>query len=147
MPRPWRNPLHPGPFGRGPQRSLIKHKKVLRLAKHFGGRHRTSYKLALRKLHKSWLHAFKGRKERGREMRKHWIVRINAATREHDMAYSRYIAGLQGDSIWLNRKMMADLAVNEPYSFKATVEAATSSLERRHPVMERWRWRNPQLEL
>ena len=101
-----------------------RHKKVLELTKgHYGARHRL-FKTA----NESMLHAlsyqYRDRRNRKRDLRRLWIVRINAAVREYGLSYSRFIAGLVAHGIEVNRKMLAELAVNNAGEFKAIVEAA-----------------------
>ncbi len=101
-----------------------RHKKVLRLTK---GHRATSHSL-YRRAHESMLHslsyAYRHRRERKRDMRKLWIARINAASREYGMPYNKLIHGLQQAGIAINRKMLADMAVREPASFSRLVEVA-----------------------
>ena len=82
--------------------------------------HRQSkcYRLSLSKVRHGWLFAVKGRREGRRNSKKLWNFRIGAASAEHDISYSRFVGALQRDNIWVNRKMLADLALNEPYSFR-----------------------------
>eukprot|EP00826_Nyctotherus_ovalis_P001376 TRINITY_DN10209_c0_g1_i6.p2 TRINITY_DN10209_c0_g1~~TRINITY_DN10209_c0_g1_i6.p2 ORF type:complete len:149 (-),score=36.45 TRINITY_DN10209_c0_g1_i6:47-493(-) len=96
--------------------------KVLRLAKGFQGRAKNCYSLAIVRLHKSLQHAYRGRKLRRRIARRDWITRINSALSEQSVKYSCFIHGLNVYSnVALNRKVLAELAVNEPYSFRAVV--------------------------
>ena len=97
-------------------------KKVFELAKGFTGRSKNNYGLALRKVFKKLTYAYRDRKVKKRVMRRQWIHSINAAVREHGVSYSRFQCGLTRSNIELDRKILSDLAVNEPFSFKAVLE-------------------------
>lgn len=97
-------------------------KKVFRLAKGFTGRSNNCFGLALRKVYKKLQYAYRDRKVKKRLVRRQWIHSINAAVREHGVSYSRFQCGLTRSNIQLDRKILADLAVTEPFSFKAVVE-------------------------
>ena len=105
-----------------------RHKKVLSLTKGHRGKRRTNYKVA----HESMLHALRyateHRRDKKGDFRRLWIVRINAAARLHDLTYGRLIDGLKKAGIEVNRKMLADLAVREPDSFRALAEQAKAAL-------------------
>jgi large subunit ribosomal protein L20 len=104
-------------------------KKVLKSAKgYFGGR-KNLYKTAKDAVEKGWEHAYRDRKKKKRNFRRLWITRINAAAREHDMSYSRFMNGLKTAGIDLDRKALADLAVREPQAFAALAEQAKASLQ------------------
>ena len=97
-------------------------KKVFRLAKGFTGRSNNCFGLALRKVLKKLTYAYRDRKVKKRLMRRQWIHSINAGVREHGISYSRFTCGLTRSNILLDRKILADLAINEPFSFKSVVE-------------------------
>lgn len=97
-------------------------KKVFALAKGFTGRSKNNYGLALRKVFKKLTYAYRDRKVKKRLMRRQWIHSINAAVREHGVSYSRFQCGLTRSNIEIDRKILADLAINEPFSFKSVVE-------------------------
>jgi large subunit ribosomal protein L20 len=97
-------------------------KKVFKLAKGFTGRSKNCFGLALRKVFKKLTYAYRDRKVKKRLMRRSWIHTINAAVREHGVSYSRFTCGLTRSNIDLDRKILSDLAVNEPFSFKSVVE-------------------------
>lgn len=99
--------------------------KILRLAKGFRGRAKNCIRIARERVEKSLQYAYRDRKNKKREMRRLWITRINAGSRQYGMRYSDFIHGLQDENIQLNRKMLSELAVNEPYSFKALVNQVT----------------------
>ncbi|AWX69850.1 50S ribosomal protein L20 [Mycoplasmopsis anatis] len=97
-------------------------KKWLKLAKGYFGHKSIGYKVAKQAVVKSWTYAFRDRKQVKRDFRKLWIARINAATRAEGMSYSRFINGLKKANITINRKMLSELAINEPNTFKALVK-------------------------
>ena len=99
------------------------HKKVLKLAKGYYGAKSNQFKMANQAVMKSLSYAYTGRKLRKRDLRKLWITRINAAARIHGMSYSRFINALKQNSIEINRKMLSEMAVNDPDGFKALVES------------------------
>lgn len=104
-------------------------KKVLKAAKgYFGGR-KNLYRTAKDAVEKGWEHAYRDRKKKKRNFRRLWITRINAAAREHDLSYSRFMNGLKTAGIDLDRKALADLAVREPQAFAALAEQAKASLQ------------------
>ncbi|QIW62197.1 50S ribosomal protein L20 [Mycoplasmopsis gallinacea] len=99
-------------------------KKWLKLAKGYFGHKSIGYKVAKQAVVKSWTYAFRDRKQVKRNFRKLWIARINAATRAEGMSYSRFISGLKSANVVVNRKMLSELAINEPKTFKVLVELA-----------------------
>ncbi len=101
--------------------SRTRRKKILKQAKGFYGKRKNVYTVAKNVLEKGQGYKFVGRKLKKREYRSLWIVRINAAVREEGMSYSQFIGKLATKGIDLNRKVLADLAMNEPESFKALV--------------------------
>jgi len=106
-----------------------KKKKIFKEAKgYFGGR-KNLWRVAKGAVEKGWEHAYRGRKEKKRNFRRLWITRINAAAREHDMSYSRFIGGLKKSGVELNRKLLADVAVRDPVAFEALVDRAREGLE------------------
>ena len=101
-----------------------RHKKVLKQAKgYFGSKHRL-YKSAKEQLMHSGQYAFRDRKQRKREFRKLWITRINAACRENDISYSRFIEGLTKAGVEVNRKMLSEIAINDSKMFSEFVKIA-----------------------
>ena len=101
-----------------------RHKKVLKPAKgYFGSKHRL-YKSAKEQLMHSGQYAFRDRKQRKREFRKLWITRINAACRQNDISYSRFIEGLTKAGVEVNRKMLSEIAINDPKMFSEFVKIA-----------------------
>ena len=96
--------------------------KVLKLAKGFKGRSKNCYSIAIRKVHKKLQYQYRDRRMKRRNLRKQWITTISAAVNEHGMNYSRFIMCLNRSNINLDRKILAELAVNEPYSFKSVLD-------------------------
>lgn len=109
--------------------AVKKRRKILRLAKgYFGGKSKL-YRVARQAVMKSLMYAYIGRRLRKRDFRKLWIARINAAARLNGLSYSRFMYGLKNAGINLNRKMLADLAVNDAAAFSALVEKAKAELK------------------
>lgn len=101
-----------------------RHKKVLKQAKgYFGSKHRL-YKTAKEQLMHSGQYAFRDRKQKKRDFRKLWITRINAACRENEISYSRFIEGLNKAGVEVNRKMLSEIAINDPKAFSELVKVA-----------------------
>ena len=105
-----------------------RHKKYLDMAKGFRGGRSRLYRIAREAVERSLAYAFQGRKLRKRDLRRLWILRINAGARLNGLSYSRFIHGLQQAGVVINRKMLADLAVREKADFAALVELAKSRL-------------------
>ena len=99
-----------------------KRRKVMKLAKGYWGAKSKQYRAATEQVRRSLRYAYIGRRLRKREFRRLWIVRINAAARMNGMSYSTFINGLKKKNIDMNRKMLADLAVNDPAGFAKLVE-------------------------
>ena len=97
-------------------------KRVLKQAKGFFGRRKNVWTVAKNAVEKAMQYAYRGRKEKKRSFRGLWITRINAGTREHGMSYSQFMGALKKNNIELNRKVLADLAMNHPEAFKAVVD-------------------------
>ena len=101
-----------------------RHKKVLKQAKgYFGSKHRL-YKTAKEQLMHSGQYAFRDRKQKKRDFRKLWITRINAACRANEISYSRFIEGLTKAGVEVNRKMLSEIAINDPKAFSELVKVA-----------------------
>ncbi|WP_029513569.1 50S ribosomal protein L20 [Mycoplasmopsis primatum] len=99
-------------------------KKWLKLAKGYFGHKSVGFKVAKQAVVKSWTYGFRDRKQVKRDYRKLWIARINAATRNEGLSYSRFINGLKKANITINRKMLSELAINEPKVFSQLVAIA-----------------------
>jgi large subunit ribosomal protein L20 len=106
-----------------------KKKKYFRAARgYFGGRSKL-WRIAKNAVERGWQYSYRDRKNRKREFRRLWITRINAAAREHDLSYSRFMNGLKLAGVEVNRKVLADLAVREPAAFGELVAQAKSKLD------------------
>ncbi|MGE4291658.1 MAG: 50S ribosomal protein L20 [Desulfovibrio sp.] len=105
-----------------------RHKKYLKMAKGYRGAGSRLYRTARERVEKALCMAFAGRKQRKREFRKLWIVRINAAARLHGLSYSKFINGLKLAGIELNRKVLADMAVRDKDVFAKVAEQAKAHL-------------------
>ena len=104
-----------------------KRRKTMKLAKGYFGAKSKQYRAAKEQVARSLRYAFKGRKLRKRDFRRLWIVRINAAARLNGMSYSTLIAGLKKANVCVNRKMLADLAVNDAAAFAKLVDVAKNA--------------------
>ena len=110
-----------------------RHKKILKAAKgYFGSKHRL-YKTAKEQLMHSGVYAFRDRRARKRDFRKLWITRINAECRVNDISYSRFINGLSKAGVIINRKMLAEMAVNDKEAFANLVKISKDALEGKMP--------------
>jgi large subunit ribosomal protein L20 len=105
-----------------------RHKKILKLAKGFYQGRRKHFRKAKEQLERSMMYAFRDRKQKKRDFRKLWIVRINAATRLNGMNYSTFMNGLKKAGITLDRKILADMAMNDAAAFTALAEASKAAL-------------------
>lgn len=107
-----------------------RHKKILDMAKGYRGRNNNVFRVAVEKVEKGLQYAYRDRRAKKRSFRSLWIQRINAATRIHDMTYSRFISGLIKAGVELDRKVLADIALKEPQSFAKLVETAKAALKK-----------------
>ena len=105
-----------------------RHKKVMKAAKGYYGARSRVYRVAVQAVTKAGQYAYRDRRQKKRQFRQLWIARINAAARQNGLSYSRLIAGLKKASIEIDRKVLADLAVNEKAAFAAIVEKAKAEL-------------------
>ena len=105
-----------------------RHKKVLKMARGFYGSKRTTFKAAKPATMRALRSAYVGRKNKKRDFRKLWIARINAAARMNGISYSRLINGLKKSEIDINRKMLSEIAINDPAGFAKLCETAKSAL-------------------
>ena len=105
-----------------------RHKKILKLAKGYRGAKSKLFRPANQQVMKSLSYAYAHRKKRKGDFRKLWITRINAAARVHGLSYSRFINGLKLAGVEINRKMLADLAVNDAQAFNNLVEVAKQNI-------------------
>jgi large subunit ribosomal protein L20 len=107
-----------------------KRRKVLNQAKGYWGLKKTSYRYAKEQVEHSLVYAYRDRKNKKRTFRRLWIMRINAGARANGLSYNQLIAGLKAANVELDRKVLAELAVNDPQAFGAIVEQAKSALEK-----------------
>ena len=105
-----------------------RHKKVLALAKGFRGRRKNVYRIAKQAVMKAGQYAYRDRRAKKREFRRLWIARINAGSRALGLTFSKFVAGLKKAKIDLDRKVLADLAVNDPAAFGSIVEKVKAQL-------------------
>jgi len=105
-----------------------RHKKILKQAKGFYSGRRKHFRKAKEQLERSLVYAFRDRKQKKREFRKLWIIRINAACRLNDISYSRFMNGLKKAGIELDRKILADMAMNDSATFSTVVAQAKAAL-------------------
>ncbi len=105
-----------------------RHKKLLKQARGFYSGRRKHFRKAKEQLERSLVYAYRDRKQKKRDFRKLWITRINAACRLNDISYSRFMHGLKLAGIELDRKILADMAMNEPEHFSKIVEKAKAAL-------------------
>ncbi len=109
--------------------SLHRHKKVLKLAKGYRGRAKNCFSVAIEKVEKALRYAYRDRRNRKRDFRALWIQRINAGTREHGIVYSQFIGGLHKAGIAIDRKQLAELAVNNSEAFGHIVSEVKKTLQ------------------
>lgn len=102
--------------------SRARRKKILKLAKGFYGRGKNVWTVAKNKIEKGLQYAYRDRKVKKRDFRSLWIMRINAAARQHGLSYSAFMGKISKSDVALNRKVLADLAMNHPEAFKAVLD-------------------------
>ncbi len=102
--------------------SRARRKKILKQAKGYFGRRKNVWTIAKNAVEKAMLYAYRDRRTKKRNFRSLWIARINAGAREHGMSYSQFMGKVKSNNIELNRKVLADLAMNNPEAFKAVVD-------------------------
>ena len=107
-----------------------KHNRVLKLAKGYRGARSEQYRVAKQSVMRALTSAYAGRKERKRQFRQLWIARINAAARMNGLSYSKFMYGLKSAGVEMNRKILADLAVNDAAAFTALAETAKKALNK-----------------
>jgi large subunit ribosomal protein L20 len=103
--------------------SRAKRKEFMKLAKGYFGRRKNVWTVAKNAVEKGLLYAYEGRKQKKRNFRSLWIARINAGAHQHGMSYSQFMGAINKSGIELNRKVLADLAMNNPEAFKAVVDS------------------------
>jgi len=104
-----------------------KHKKIIKRAKGYYGRRKNVFRVAVQAVERGMQYAYRDRRNRKRDFRGLWIQRINAGVRIHGMTYSQFIDGLKKATIEIDRKILAELAVNQPDTFKVLIEKAQSA--------------------
>ncbi|MBL6610858.1 MAG: 50S ribosomal protein L20 [Flavobacteriaceae bacterium] len=102
--------------------SRARRKKIMKLAKGYFGRRKNVWTVAKNAVEKALVYAYRDRRNKKRNFRALWITRINAGARMHGLSYSQFMGALKKNNVDLNRKVLADLAMNEPEAFKAIVE-------------------------
>src|SRR5688500_8117385 len=107
---------------------LKRKNKILKHAKGYFGRRKNLYKTAKEAVERGWRYAYRDRKNRKRSFRRLWILRLNAAARQHELSYSRFMNGLKLAGIEIDRKHLADIAVRDPLLFERLAEAARAKL-------------------
>lgn len=105
-----------------------RHKNTLKQATGYRGRRKNTIRIAKQAVEKAGQYAYRDRRVRKRQFRALWILRINAASREHGLNYARFMSGLKSAGIEIDRKVLADLAVREPAAFKSLVDQAQTAL-------------------
>lgn len=116
---------------KGGPRAHNRHKKIIAMAKGYRGRSKNCYTVALRRVEKALQYAYRDRRVKKRNFRALWIQRINAATRIHGLTYSQFMNGVKLAGIQLDRKILADLAVNDEKAFKAVFDTAKKALDKK----------------
>ena len=113
---------------KGGMNAKKKHNRVLKLAKGYRGARSNQYRVAKQSVMRALASSYAGRKERKRQMRQLWIARINAAARLNGLSYSKFMFGLKQAGVDMNRKMLAEMAVNDAAGFAAVAEVAKKAL-------------------
>ena len=113
---------------KGGMNARKKHNRVLKLAKGYRGARSKQYRIAKQSVMRALATSYSGRKERKRQFRRLWIARINAAARMNGLSYSKFMYGLKLAEVELNRKVLADMAVNDPEGFTTLAELAKSKI-------------------
>ncbi len=108
--------------------SRNRRRKIMKASKGYFGARKNVYTVAKNAVEKGRQYAYRDRRNKKRAFRRLWIARINAGARQHGVSYSRFMYGLKQSDVQLNRKVLADLAMNHPDTFKAIVDAAKKSL-------------------
>ena len=102
--------------------SRARRKKIIKLAKGYFGRRKNVWTVAKNAVEKAMIYAYRDRRTKKRNFRSLWIARINAGARQHGMSYSQFMGKIKSKNIELNRKVLADLAMNNPHAFKAIID-------------------------
>ena len=115
---------------KGGMNARRKHNRVLKLAKGYRGARSKQYRIAKQSVMRALTSSYAGRKQKKRQFRQLWIARINAAARMNGLSYSRFMYGLKTAGVEMNRKILADMAVNDAASFTALAETAKNALNK-----------------
>lgn len=115
---------------KGTPRAHARHRKVIKAAKGYWGRRKNTFRTAIQAVEKAGQYAYRDRRNKKRDFRKLWIQRINAGCRLHGMPYSQFMHGIKLAEIELDRKVLADLAVNDAQAFEAIAKQAKDALEK-----------------
>lgn len=113
---------------KGGMNAKKKHNRILKLAKGYRGARSKQYRVAKQSVMRALTESFAGRKQRKRQFRQLWIARINAAARMNGLSYSKFMYGLKLADVQVNRKMLSEMAINDPEGFTALVEVAKGKL-------------------
>ncbi|MDK2808095.1 MAG: large subunit ribosomal protein [Clostridiales bacterium] len=113
---------------KGGMNAKKKHNRVLKLAKGYRGARSNQYRVAKQSVMRALTESFAGRKQKKRQFRQLWIARINAAARMNGLSYSKFMYGLKLAEVSVNRKMLAEMAINDPAGFTALVEVAKAKI-------------------
>lgn len=116
---------------KGGARAHNRHKKIIKMAKGYRGRSKNCYTIALRRVEKALQYAYRDRRVKKRNFRSLWIQRINAGARQYGLTYSQFMNGVKLAGIQLDRKILADLAVNDEKAFKAVFDTAKKALDKK----------------
>ncbi len=114
------------PRTKGGPKTRRRHKKLIKLAKGYWGQRKNCFRRVRETVERALCYAYRDRRQRKRDFRRLWQVRINAAARIHGLNYSRFMGGLKKAGVELDRKILANLAITEPEAFKKLVELAAS---------------------
>ncbi|KAL2650766.1 hypothetical protein R1flu_018894 [Riccia fluitans] len=106
--------------------------EILQLAKGFRGRAKNCIRISRERVEKALQYAYRDRRNKKRDMRGLWIQRINAGTRQHGVNYGQFMHGLNTENVQLNRKVLSELAMHEPYSFKTLVDVSRAAFQHQH---------------
>jgi len=117
------------PRAKGGSKSRRRRKKIIKLASGYRGRRKNAFKIAYNAVIHALSYAYKHRRTKKRDFRRLWIQRINAGVREHGLSYSRFIYGMKKAGIELDRKILADLAMNDREAFESVVEKARATIQ------------------
>lgn len=118
----------------GVQNSKMNKGKIFKLAKGFRGRAKNCIRIARERVEKALQYSYRDRRNKKRDMRSLWIERINAGTRLHGVNYGNFMHGLVKENVQLNRKVLSELSMHEPYSFKALVDVSRTAFPGNRPV-------------